>query len=218
MYGLPRMEGLLLRHLTNVYRVLENTIPPVSKTEEVNEIVAYIEALLRRVDSSLIDEWELMRNPDYEVNVDDGDELPKRTRPVDITQSKESFTRLIRNEVFGFVSLLANKQYQEIAEDYELDDLFEVGSEVKWKDLELEKLMGVFYETRDWIRLDPAARSKEHTHISVADDGKAWTVEQTLVDSEELNDWLVEFEIDLERSRETEQVAFRLKRIGPLLV
>ena len=218
MYGLPRMEGLLLRHLTNVYRVLENTIPPVSKTEEVKEIVAYIEALLRRVDSSLIDEWELMRNPDYEVNVDDGDELPKRTRPVDITQSKESFTRLIRNEVFGFVSLLANRQYQEIAEYYVLDDLFETGSEVKWKDLELEKLMDVFYEARDWIRLDPAARSKEHTHVSVADDGNTWSVEQTLVDSEELNDWLVEFEIDLEVSRETEQVALRLKRIGPLLV
>ena len=38
------------------------------------------------------------------------------------------------------------------------------------------------------------------------------------MDSEELNDWLVEFEIDLEVSRETEQVALRLKRIGPLLV
>ena len=218
MYGLPRMEGLLLRHLTNVSRVLENTIPPANKTEEVKEIVAYIEALLRRVDSSLIDEWELMRNPEYEVDVGDGDELPERTRPVDITQSKESFTRLVRNEVFGFVSLLANRQYQEIAEDYVLDDLFETGSEVKWKDLELEKLMDVFYEARDWIRLDPAARSKEHTHVSVADDGNTWSVEQTLVDSEELNDWLVEFEIDLEVSRETERVALRLKRIGPLLV
>ena len=33
-----RAEGLLLRHLTNVYRVLNNTIPPAFKTEAVAEV------------------------------------------------------------------------------------------------------------------------------------------------------------------------------------
>src|SRR5690606_20322818 len=28
LYGLERIEGLLLRHLANAYRVIENTIPP----------------------------------------------------------------------------------------------------------------------------------------------------------------------------------------------
>ncbi|MBT5170260.1 MAG: DUF3516 domain-containing protein [Opitutales bacterium] len=218
MYGLPRMEGLLLRHLTNVYRVLENTIPPANKTEDVKEIIAYIEALLKRVDSSLIDEWELMRNPEYEVSIAEDDELLERARPVDITQGKNSFTRLVRNEVFGFVRSLADKQYQEIADTYELDALFEGALEVKWKDLELEKLMVPFYETRDWIRLDPAARSKEHTHISVSEDENSWSVEQTLVDSEDLNDWLVGFEVDLVASRENGLVEIRVIRIGMLLV
>ena len=89
---------------------------------------------------------------------------------------------------------------------------------MKWKDLELEKLMVPFYETRDWIRLDPAARSKEHTHISVSGDENSWSVEQTLVDSEDLNDWLVGFEVDLVASRENGLVEIRVIRIGMLLV
>ncbi len=211
LYGLARSEGLLLRHLTSVYRILENTVPPAFKTEEVNEIVAYIGHLLRFVDSSLIDEWELMRNPDYRVDEAGGDDLPGRANAPDITQPKEDFTRLVRNEIFLFIRMLANRQYQEIAETYDLSALFaDMEEAVKWPDLELEKRMDTFYETRGWIRLDPAARAKDHTRIEVSDDRKSWSVQQTIVDTEEQNDWLVEFEVNLEDSREDGKVVMKL--------
>ena len=76
--------------------------------------------------------------------------------------------------------------------------------------------MDPFYESRGWIRLDPAARSLEHTHISKGEDNTVWTVEQTLVDSEELNDWLVEFAVDLIISKESGKVHLTVVRIGPL--
>lgn len=215
LYGLARSEGLLLRHLTNVYRILENTVPTDFKSESVNEISTYLEHLLKNVDSSLLDEWERLRNPEYVV--ESSEELPARTEPVDITQDEKSFTRLVRNEVFSFISLLANRQYAEIAKEFSLTAvLSESSGDSKWEDIELEKLMERFYETRGWIRLDPAARSLEHTHISKSDDFSTWTIEQTLVDSEELNDWLVEFSIDLTDSKASGVVSLAVIRIGPL--
>ncbi len=215
LYGLARSEGLLLRHLTNVYRILENTVPTAFKTENVNEITVYLEHLLKNVDSSLLDEWERIRNPEYFKETSEGH--PVRAGPIDITRDKDSFTRLIRNDVFSFVRLLANRQYSAIAKRFDLKSvLSESGGETKWEDIELEKLMDPFYESRGWIRLDPAARSLEHTHISRGEDNTVWTVEQTLVDSEELNDWLVEFSVNLTESKTSGKLSLAIVRIGPL--
>ena len=217
LYGLARAEGLLLRHIANVYRVIDNTIPPAFKNEAVDEIAVYLEHLLRHVDSSLLDEWELMRNPDY-IAGGDSDSVPVKAGPIDITRDKTNFIRLVRNEVFHFVRLLANKNYHEISEDYDLAALFgETADTVKWPDVELEKRMEPYYVSRSWIRLDPEARNKEHTHISESDDRKTWTLEQTLIDPEELNDWLAAFEVDIKQSKTQGAVAMRVTGIRPVV-
>ncbi|MEM1444399.1 MAG: DUF3516 domain-containing protein, partial [Verrucomicrobiota bacterium] len=64
VYGLERGEAVLLRHLSEVFKVLVQTVPPAAKTEEVLEAEAWLGSLLRGVDSSLLDEWEKLRNPD----------------------------------------------------------------------------------------------------------------------------------------------------------
>ena len=61
--------------------------------------------------------------------------------------------------------------------------------------------MQSYYESHKWIRLDPGARSKEHNRILESDDRNTWTIEQTLVDPEELNDYQVVFEISLADAR-----------------
>ncbi|MGC6464361.1 MAG: DEAD/DEAH box helicase [Akkermansiaceae bacterium] len=60
-YGLERAEAVLLRHLSEVYKVLVQTVPPMMKTPEVLEVEVYLKAMLEQVDSSLIDEWEKLR-------------------------------------------------------------------------------------------------------------------------------------------------------------
>ncbi|HBM85553.1 MAG TPA: DUF3516 domain-containing protein [Opitutae bacterium] len=195
-YGLMRAEGLLLRHLTNVYRVLINTIPPAFKTEAVDEVVTYIENLLRITDSSLIDEWETLKNPDYTPSADE--QLPAPTGPTDITRDREAFTRLVRNEVFRFLRMLANKEYQEIDDTFELDQMF---PEARWKYTELSNTMDAYYEGHDWVRLDPAARNKANTNIIESDDRQSWLIEQTLVDPEELNDFQILFSLSINEAR-----------------
>ncbi|MBB5351163.1 superfamily II RNA helicase [Haloferula luteola] len=60
-YGLERSEGVLLRYLSEVWKVLVQTIPPALKTDELDKAEALLEETVRGVDSSLIDEWEKMR-------------------------------------------------------------------------------------------------------------------------------------------------------------
>ena len=223
LYGLERAEGLLLRHLTNVYRILENTVPKNYRTEQVDEAIVYIEHLLRHVDSSLIDEWELMRNPEYQKAAEStADSLPENDRQQDITRDKTGFTRLLRNSVFNFTRLLANKHYKNLDELYDLNEIFsqpedsEATEPAKWLDVALERHMDPYYAERSWIRLDPPARAKEHTHISKSEDGRQWTVEQTLIDSEDLNDWMVVFEVDLPNSQETGAISIQVKSIRPI--
>lgn len=60
-YGLERSEAILLRHLSEVFKVLVQTIPPAMKTDDLKEVEEYLGGLVRGIDSSLIDEWEKLR-------------------------------------------------------------------------------------------------------------------------------------------------------------
>lgn len=60
-YGLERCEGVLLRHLSEVWKVLAQTVPPAAKTEEVEEVESFLESMVRGVDSSLLDEWQKLK-------------------------------------------------------------------------------------------------------------------------------------------------------------
>lgn len=213
LYGLMRAEGLLLRHMTNVYRVLENTIPPVFKTEAVNEIVTYIENLLRITDSSLIDEWETLKNPDY--NKPSTHDTPIESKDSgDITRDRGNFTRLVRNEIFRFLRMLANHAYQEIDEAFALDRLF---PDARWKYTELEKAMAAYYETHEWIRLDPAARNKGHTKITESEDHKSWIIEQTFVDPDEQNDFQIVFECSTLKAKENGVISLVPIALQPII-
>ena len=61
--------------------------------------------------------------------------------------------------------------------------------------------MDAFLVEHKYICLDPNARNLRHTYVTPADDKRSWRVQQMLIDPEELNDWMVEFEIDLIESR-----------------
>ena len=62
-YGLSRVEGLVLRYLADAYKALRQTVPEEAKTEELTDLIEWLGELVRQIDSSLIDEWERLRNP-----------------------------------------------------------------------------------------------------------------------------------------------------------
>jgi hypothetical protein len=206
-YGLQRAEGVLLRHLTGVYRFLEQTIPPMYKTETVADAIIYLEELLKVTDSSLIDEWELLRNPDR-VLVD----RAMSERPRDITKDREGFLRLVRHEALRFVVLLAHRDYEGLTEQFDLSELF---SETDWPGKAFEALMAPYYDGHERIRLDPSARAKHHTRIN-ADDPERWLITQTLVDDNDDNDYACSFALSVEHAKEAGAVRLRPLAVSPM--
>ena len=103
-YDLERSEGLLLRHLNSVYKVLSQTVPDGSKNDEVLEIEWYLKSMVRGVDATLADEWEKMRDPAYVPLARRGAGVearpPRSAEPPDITTDRRAFTAAIRTRIF----------------------------------------------------------------------------------------------------------------------
>ncbi|MBN2507888.1 MAG: DUF3516 domain-containing protein [Verrucomicrobia bacterium] len=120
-YELQRAEGLLLRHLHNAYKVLKQTVPDAAKTDPVREMELYLGTLIRAVDSSLLDEWETMRDPDYERRIAaergairgiDARAPDLDNAAADITRDTKTFTAAIRNRIFTFLRGLATGDFE----------------------------------------------------------------------------------------------------------
>lgn len=56
-YDLQRSEGVVLRYLSRLFKVLSRGVPDRFKTDAVFDQIGYFHTLLTRVDSSLLNEW-----------------------------------------------------------------------------------------------------------------------------------------------------------------
>jgi superfamily II RNA helicase len=200
-YGLERGEGLLLRYLSDVYKTLVQSVPSGDKSVQVDEIVTYFGAIVRAVDSSLLDEWEKLRAPEEAPKHELAHEIPGEA---DITFNAKELTVLVRNALFAFVRTLARRDYAAAAAMLDGD---------AWKPEKLEASLAPFWAEHAAIRTDAHARSPEHTRI-VSTEGGVWRVEQVVADAEEANDWAAFVTIDLARSKEAARPVMTLERLG----
>jgi superfamily II RNA helicase len=182
-YGLQRSEGVLLRYLSNAYKALIQTVPDAMKTEELRDLEAWLKGMVKAVDSSLIDEWERLTDPN--ANVDDIEkvehELPEEH---DITQDRRAFTVMIRNAVWRVVRALASR---------DLKRLRAALSEVPGKEEVVAAIDG-YFEEHERILTDPEARSPKHLRIT--EDGDDWLVEQTISDPADHHDFKLRLRVD----------------------
>ena len=213
-YELQRAEGVLLRHLNSVYKVLAQTVPLSAKSDAVREMELYLGTLIRQVDSSLLDEWEKMRDPSYQRAE------AKEVRPPgageaerDITRDTKGFTAAIRNRIFSFLRGLVNLDFEQalthLSSPQDPDGQ-------PWTPERLKQILEDYSTEHERICLDPNARNLRHTYVRPSEDKRTWRVQQMLVDPEEHNDWVTEFEVDLGESRKTGEPCLRLQRIGSL--
>ncbi len=218
-YDLERVEGLLLRHLNSVYKVLSQTVPDGAKTDDIFEMEWYLRTLLRQVDSSLADEWERMRDPGYQPfarAASRGAELRPpgaEALEADVTRDAKTFTAAIRARVFTFLRAWSTGEASSALAA--LDALQDEEGEA-WTADRLKQTFEGFRAEHQRLRLDPEARNVRHTHVEPTSDGRSWRVKQMLVDPEVENDWVAEFDVDLEESRAAGQPILRLRRLGVL--
>ncbi len=213
-YELQRAEGVLLRHLNNVFKTLTQTVPDAAKNDQLREMELYLGTMIRQVDSSLLDEWEKMRDPKYlraeraEVRPPGAEEAAQ-----DITRDVKAFTAAIRIRIFYFLrGLVIGDLDQAIGHLSSPQDL----DGQPWTAERLRQALQAYSVEHKAINLDPNARNARHTYVLPSDDKKTWRVQQMLVDPEEHNDWVAEFVVDLEESRKLAEPSLRLRRIGNL--
>jgi superfamily II RNA helicase len=224
-YGLERVEGLLLRYLTDVYKTLVQTVPQWAKDERVDEVITTFGAIVRQVDSSLLDEWERLKNP-HELfePAPVREELEPVGSSIDVTKDEKAFTVLVRNEIFRFVRSLARGDWQEAGR------IMATAPEVEAREgMRIQDAMKPFYAAHRSLRVDPEARSPKLTTIEKQPEAGRWRVVQILLgrlassglqtdggdeEEEDTNDWFFEATVDLGRSREAARPVLTLERIG----
>jgi superfamily II RNA helicase len=214
-YELQRAEGVLLRHLNSAYKVLAQTVPDAAKTETVREMELYLRTVIRQVDSSLLDEWEKMRDPGYVARAEAKEVRPPGAEEADqdITRDTKGFTAVIRNRVFSFLRGLVNGDFEQAVTHLNSPN---DPDGAPWTPARLEEALEGYYAEHERICLDPNARNSRHTYVLPSEDKKTWRVQQMLVDPEEHNDWVAEFEVDLPESRKAAEPFLRLRRIAGL--
>jgi len=216
-YDLQRVEGLLLRHINSTFKVLAQTVPDGLKTDEVWEMQAYLAAMLRQVDSSLLDTWEQMQNPDY-LREEESLAMPGAEEAAkDVTRDRKAFHAAIRTRIFAFLHSLSTDEWEDALEVLEAatGGTAKDGEGDPWTPERLKALMARYLTTHQGPRLDPEGRNTRHTYIQPkAEDPAILIIQQMLVDNNEHNDWVVEFEVDPKASREASQPVMGLMRLG----
>ena len=198
-YGLSRSEGLVLRYLADAYKALRNTVPDEAKTEELTDLIEWLGELVRQVDSSLLDEWEQLRDPSG-VLVSQAEAGPPA-----VTRNVRAFRVLVRNALFRRVELAALGHYAELGE---------LDSGDGWDAEAWEAAVEPYFDVHDEIGTGPDARGPA---LLILDEGRqAWTLRQIFDDPAGDHDWGISAVVDLAASEEAGQAVLRVTDVGQL--
>jgi superfamily II RNA helicase len=200
-YGLKRSEGRLLRYLSDCLRTMERTVPDDVKTDEVEDLLDWLAAVIRATDSSLVDEWQALLDPEAidaqaAVREETGVEPEE---DFDITADRRAFRTLVRTRAFRWVQLVASRSWGRLAED------LATAGEQQWSPERLEGELAPYFAEHEEVLLSGDARGPA---LFLVDDGDptAWCVEQVLADPDGYREWFLRFVIDLPASADEGEI------------
>jgi superfamily II RNA helicase len=206
-YELPRTEGLVLRYLASVYRALQHAVPEDTKNDDLRDLIEWLGELVRQVDSSLLDEWEKLANPDDE-DAEDEEGTPLDDKPAPVTANPRAFRVLVRNAMFRRVELASLEEYEQLAALDEEDGGWDAD---RWADA-----LDGYWDEYEEIRTGPDARGPHLLQIDVESTQGAWVVRQVFDDPDGDHDWGITAEVDLYASDEEGRAAIRVTGVDRL--
>jgi superfamily II RNA helicase len=213
-YQLARSEGLVLRYLTDAYRTLRQTVPEQHRTPELDDLVEWLGETVRQTDSSLLDEWEALADPEHARADVAHHEPPPSPRP--ISKQSRAFRVMIRNAMWRRVELVARDDLDGlVGMERAAADRTDPPGEVVMTRSAWDEALEEYYTEHDRVLLDADARGP--ALLEVTETGRRWEVRQTIHDPEGHHDWVVEGIIDLDASDETGELvlsATAMRRLG----
>ncbi|MCW2603816.1 MAG: box helicase domain protein [Pseudonocardiales bacterium] len=199
-YGLTRSEGSLLRYLSDAYRALRTGVPSAARTEAVEDITSWLGELVHQVDSSLLDEWEQLTNPDDD---DTPDVVPQMAKTRPLTGNVRVFTIMVRNSLFRRVELAALRRYWELGQ-MDAADGFDGNA--------YQDAIEPYYARHSDIGTGPNARGP--ALLQITKEPTRWRVRQIFDDPAGDGDWGIEAEVDLDASDEAGELVMRITHVG----
>ncbi|MCP3423863.1 DEAD/DEAH box helicase [Nocardioides pinisoli] len=205
-YQLARSEGLVLRYLTDAYRTLRQTVPETHRAPEVEDVIEWLGETVRQTDSSLLDEWEALSDPDHASSAVAHHEPPPPPRP--LSKQERPFRVMVRNAMWARVDAVSRDDLDGLvrleraaADRTDPPRQVVVGRSV-W-DAALED----YYAEHDRVLTDGDARGpdllvvgEERTGEPVgAEEGttaRLRDVRQTIHDPEGHHDWVIDAVVD----------------------
>jgi ketosteroid isomerase-like protein len=199
-YGLQRSEGVVLRYLSEAYRALAQSVPARFKTEAVEALVVDLGAVVRNVDSSLIEEWEELRSGGAVVG-DGAAAARPRKRGLD---ARELAAR-VRTEMHRLLDALARKDWEEAVACVRADG--------EWTKERFESELAGYWTEHRAIVTTPAARAPRNTVLKEVEDG-VWEVVQRIVDPEGDEDWAIVGRVEAAKVGNADEPAVEVVRVG----
>ena len=169
-YDVGRSEGVILRYLSDAYRMMRQVIPEEIMTEELESMISWLADLIRSVDSSLLDEWEAMMNGEELVEAEGGPSAVGAERAfgadesgvVAFTANRHAFRNTVRRALFNFVELMSRDDVDGLerasAQAADNDGLF--GEVAPWTGDDWDHALERYWAEHDWIDINQGARSQ----------------------------------------------------------
>src|SRR5574340_1138345 len=93
-------------------KTLVQTVPETYRDDALLDVIAFLRATVRGVDSSLIDEWERLRDPAYQAREADARAAVAATLgPPPVWADPRAFAARVRNELHALLVALARKDH-----------------------------------------------------------------------------------------------------------
>jgi superfamily II RNA helicase len=199
-YELARTEGIVLRYLASTYKALQHTVPEDTKNDEMLDMIEWLGEMVRQVDSSLLDEWEQLQNPEGAIGAE---VAPLEERVSAVTDNPRAFKVMVRNAMFRRVELAALGHYEVLGE---------LDSESGWNADRWADALDDYHDEHQSIGTGADARGPGLLQIEVLDG--QWNVRQVLADPDGDHDWAITAEIDLPASDEAGRPVVKVVDVG----
>jgi len=212
-YGLSRSEGVVLRYLSDAYRTLRQTVPEAHRGEELDTLIEWLGETIRQTDSSLIDEWAALTDPEAVANAAAAHgEAPPPPRP--ITANDRAFRAMVRQAMWRRVELAERDDIEALARLEADAAAVPEDGRVAVMDLHAwDVALGAYWDEHGTIGTDADARGPQLLQITPGRDlvpgldddteHRIWRVRQVLADPADDHDWGVEAVVDLDASDAT---------------
>ncbi|NUP08565.1 MAG: DUF3516 domain-containing protein [Polyangiaceae bacterium] len=199
-YDLSRMEGVLLRYLSDAVKTLEQGVPAKDKNDELDALYWFLRDEVRGVDSSLLDEWEGRLHARHdEARATSIESAPR------LADDPKALLVRVRKDLHRLLKLLATRNFEDASKS--------LANAAEWPAARIQEAMGAFFEKKRTLIVHHEARRAEFTTMRQTHES-GWDAWQTMVDPEGENDWAIEAFVDLAGDVDETGPLLQLRRIA----